>query len=162
MRHAAIFVVALALAACPRSKNDDTTPARVETPKEVIASARGTIESWRQAHQVRSLEALAALYAHDADTVVVQDGQQLVGWTSIESMLKDQLEKFPKVTIRLKDIQVASLGPTAAIATAGMSREVGDETTTVTESGALMIVLRKDGDKWQIVAEHYSHKKGGR
>jgi len=77
-------------------------------------------------------------------------------------MLKDQLEKFPKGTIRLKDIQVASLGPTAATATAGMSREVGDETTTVTESGALMIVLRKDGDKWQIVAEHYSHKKGGR
>ena len=40
-------------------------------------------------------------------------------------------------------------------------REVGDDTTTVTESGALMVVLRKDGDAWVIVAEHYSHKKGG-
>ena len=162
MRHAAIFVVAFALAACPRSKSDDTTPARPQTPKEVIASARGTIEKWRQAYQVRSFETLASLYAHDADTVVVQDGQQIVGWTSVEAMLKDQIEKFPKVTIRLKDIQVASLGPTAATATTGMTREVGDETTTRSESGALMIVLRKDGESWLIVAEHYSHKKGGR
>jgi uncharacterized protein (TIGR02246 family) len=161
MRHAAILVVALALGACPRSKSDDTTPARPATPKEVIASARGVIEKWRQAYQVRSLETLSALYAHDGDVVVVQDGQQLVGWTSVEAMLKDRIERFPKVTIRLKDIQVSSLGPTVATATAGMTREIGDETTTVTESGALMIVLRRDADTWLIVAEHYSHKKGG-
>jgi ketosteroid isomerase-like protein len=161
MRHAAILVVALALGACPRSKSDDTTPVRPETPKEVIAGARGTIEKWRQAYQVRSFETLSSLYAHGNDLVVVQDGQQLVGWSSVEAMIKDRIERFPKITIRLKDIQVASLGPTAATATAGMTREVGDDTTTVTESGALTVVLRKDGDAWVIVAEHYSHKKGG-
>jgi uncharacterized protein (TIGR02246 family) len=161
MRHAAILVLAFVLGACPRSKSDDTTPARPETPKEVIAAARGTIEKWRQAYQIRSFETLSTLYAHAGDLVVVQDGQQLVGWSSVEAMLKDRLERFPKITIRLKDIQVASLGPTAATATAGMTREVGDDTTTVTESGALMVVLRKEGDAWVIVAEHYSHKKGG-
>lgn len=160
MRHAAIFVVAILLAGCPRGQGD-TTPSRPATPKEVVASARATIEQWRQAHQVRSFEALAQLYAKERGLVLVQDGLQLVGWSSIEAMIKDRFEKFPKVHIRLKDIQVASLGPTSATATASMTREIGDEVTTVTESGALTIVLRKDGDRWVIVAEHYSHTKGG-
>ena len=148
------------MAGCPRS-GGDTTPARPLTPKEVVAGARATIEQWRQAYQVRSFEALEKLYAHDVNLVVVQNGQQLVGWTSVEAMMKDRIERFPKITIRLKDIQVASLGPTAATATARMAREVGDEVTTVTESGALTVVLRKEADTWVIVAEHYSHKKGG-
>ncbi len=161
MRHAAIFVAALVLfAGCTRSAAD-TARARPSTPKEVVAGARATIEQWRQAYQIRSFEALEKLYAHDVNLVVVANGQQLVGWTSVEAMIKDRLERFPKVTIRLKDIQVASLGPTAATATAAMSREVGDEVTTVTESGALTVVLRKEADAWVIVAEHYSHKKGG-
>lgn len=160
MRHAAILAVGLLLAACPRN-TAETTPPRTLTPKEVVAGARATIEQWRQAYQVRSFEALAKLYAHELDLVVVQDGQQLVGWSSVEAMLKDRIERFPKITIRLRDITVASLAATAATATASMTREVGDETTTVTESGALTVVLRKEGDLWVIVAEHYSHKKGG-
>jgi uncharacterized protein (TIGR02246 family) len=160
MRHAANLVAAaLLLAGCPRS-GGDTTPARPATPKEVVAGARATVEQWRQAYQVHSFETLEKLYVHDVSLVVVQNGQQLVGWSSVEAMVKDRIERFPKITIRLKDIQVASLGPTAATATAGMTREVGDEVTTVTESGALTLVLRKEGDNWVIVAEHYSHKKG--
>lgn len=161
MRHGAILVAALALAACPRG-GGETTPTRPSTPTEVIAGARGTIEQWRQAYQVRSFDGIAKLYAHETGLVVVYDGQQLVGWTSVEAMVKDRLERFQKIQIRLKDIQVASLGPTAATATAAMTREVGDETTTVTESGALTVVLRKEGETWVIVAEHYSHTKGGR
>lgn len=159
MRHAAILVV-LALAGCPHSKSD-ATPPRPATPKEVIAAGRATIEQWRQSFQVHSVEAVSKLYAHEDTLVVVQDGQPVVGWTSVESMLKDQLEKHPKVLIRLKDIQVTGLGETSATATAAMTREIGDETTTVSESGALTLVLRRDGEVWVIVAEHYSHKKGG-
>jgi ketosteroid isomerase-like protein len=159
MRHAAFFVV-LALAGCPHSKTD-ATPPRPATPKEVIAAGRATIEQWRQSLQVRSFEALAKLYAHEDDLVVVQDGLQLVGWTSVESMLKDQLEKHTKIVIRLKDMQVMSLGQTAATVTAAMSREIGDETTTVSENGTLTVVLRRDGDTWLIVTEHYSHRKVG-
>src|SRR5689334_19184687 len=88
MRHVAIFVVALALSACPRS-GGDTTPARPATPKEVVAAARATVEQWRQAYEVRSFDALAKLYAHDLDLVVVQDGVPLIGWQSVEGMLKD-------------------------------------------------------------------------
>lgn len=158
MKHAAIFVVALAIAGCTHS--GPATPTRPSTPKEVVAGARATIEQWRQAYQVRSFETLARLYDHTLDLVVVQDGQPLVGWTSVEGMLKDRFARFKDIQIRLKDIQVASLGPTAATATAAMTRELGDGVTTISESGALTVVLRKEGDLWLIVAEHYSYKRG--
>ena len=161
MRHAAIVValVALVIGGCPRGKTESTPP-RPATPKEVVASARATIEQWRQAYEVRSFEALAKLYAHDIDLVVVQDGVPTVGWNSVEAMLKDRLNRNKKIVIRLKDIQVSSLGATGATATAAMTREIGDEITTVTEGGALTIVLRRDGENWLIVAEHYSYKRG--
>jgi ketosteroid isomerase-like protein len=160
MKHAAILVVALILTGCPRGAAE-TTPTRPSTPKEVLAGARATIEQWRQAYQVRSFEALAKLYAHELELVVVQDGQPLVGWSSVESMLKDRLARYKDVQVRLKDIQVTALGGTAATATAAMTRELGDGVTTVSEGGALTVVLRKEGDLWLIVAEHYSNKRGG-
>jgi ketosteroid isomerase-like protein len=124
-----------------------------------VAGARATIEQWRQSYQVRSFESLARLYDHTLDLVVVQDGQAIVGWTSVEGMLKDRFARFKDIQIRLKDIQVASLGGTAAVATASMTRELGDGVTTITESGALTVVLRKEGDIWVIVSEHYSYKR---
>jgi ketosteroid isomerase-like protein len=159
MRHVAFLVVALAIAGCPRG-GSDTTPSRLATPKEVVAGARAAIEQWRQAYEVRSIEALEKLYAHNLDVVVVQDGLPIVGWTSVDGMLRDRIARYKKITIRLKDIQVQSLGDTSAVATAAMTREQGDEITTVTEYGALTIVLRKDGDRWLIVTEHYSYKRG--
>jgi ketosteroid isomerase-like protein len=74
-------------------------------------------------------------------------------------MLKDRFARFKDIQIRLKDIQVASLGGTAAVATAAMTRELGDGVTTITEAGALTVVLRKEGDIWVIVSEHYSYKR---
>jgi len=158
MKHAAIFVVALAVAGC--THNGPAAPTKPSTPKEVVAGARATIEQWRQAYQVRSFEALTKLYDHSLDLVVVQDGQVLVGWTSVQGMLQDRFARFKDIQIRLKDIQVASLGGTAATATAAMTRELGDGVTTISESGALTVVLRKEGDIWVIVTEHYSYKKG--
>ena len=76
-------------------------------------------------------------------------------------MLKDRLVRYKQIVVRLKDIQVQSLGTNAATATAAMTREQGDGITTVTEYGALTVVLRKEGDTWLIVSEHYSYKRGG-
>ena len=120
MSRAAIALVVLLLAACPRG--GDQTPARPATPKEVVAGARATIEQWRQAYEVRSFEALAKLYAHDLDLVVVQDGEPVFGWSSVENMLKDRLTRYPDIHVRLKDIQVQSLAPTVSVATAVMTR----------------------------------------
>src|SRR5690349_15541844 len=158
MKHAAIFVVvALALAGCPHG--NEAVQTHPSTPKETVAGARATIEQWRQAYQVKSFDALSKLYVHSLELVVVQDGLPLVGWTSVEGMLKDRFARYKDVVIRLKDIQVTALDGTAAVATASMTRELGDGVTTITESGALTVVLRKEGDLWLIVAEHYSYKR---
>jgi ketosteroid isomerase-like protein len=156
----AIVLVALVLGAgCPKSKAEDTTPSKPATPKEVVAAGRATIEQWRQAYEVRSIDALAKLYTHDLDTVVVQDGQTLIGWSSVEGMLKDRIARSKQIHVRLKDIQVTSLSAEAAFAVATMTRELSDGTTSVSENGALTLVLRHDADAWRIVAEHYSYKR---
>jgi len=132
-----------------------------QTPNEVVTAARGTIEQWRQAYQIKGFDVLEGLYSHEPQLVFVNDGRLLIGWPSVEAMIKDRLARYQKIVIRLKDINVVSLGPTAATATAVMTRELGDEVTMVTEYGALTMVLRRDGEKWLIVTEHYSYKKAG-
>ncbi len=129
------------------------------TPTEVVAAAKATIEQWRQAYEIRSVEALFQLYARNVDLVVVQEGTTFLGWSSVEAMLKDRIARTGAIIIRLKDMQVSSLSPDVAFAFATMTRELTFEATTVTESGTLTLVLRKQGDKWMITSEHYSYKR---
>ena len=160
MRHAAaVAFVLCALAGCPAPKPTSTTPAASLAPKEVVAAAKGTVEQWRQAYEVRSFDALAKLYAHELDVVLVHDGLPLVGWSTIEPVLRERLAKAKEIHVRLKDVTVTSLGSTGAAALATMTREISDGTTTVTENGALTLVLRRGADGWQIVQEHYSYKR---
>lgn len=160
MRHAAILVAALVLAGCP-SGGADAVPQRPATPPEVLTAARGTIEQWRQAYQIRGIDALIKLYAHEAQLVLVHEGRVMVGWASVEAMIKDRLARYQKIVIRLKDINVVALSESSATATAVMTREIGDEVTMVTESGVLTMVLRRDNGQWVIVTEHYSYRKAG-
>jgi ketosteroid isomerase-like protein len=159
MRHAVALAIALLAAGCPHGNATSTTPAGEAAPKDVVAAATGTIEQWRQAYEVRSFDALAKLYVHDNDTVVVQNGLPLIGWPTIEAMLKDRFAHAKEVHVRLKDITVTSLAPTAASAIATMTREISDGTTTVTENGALTLVLKQTTAGWKIVSEHYSYKR---
>jgi ketosteroid isomerase-like protein len=159
MRHAAIFVAALALAGCPKGERE-TMPARPASPPDVLSAARGTIEQWRQAYQIKGLDVLSGLYAHEPELVLVHDGRAHVGWASVEALLKDRLARYLKIVIRLKDINVVPLGATGATATASITRELGDDVTTIMETGALTMVLRRDGERWVIVTEHYSYRRG--
>jgi ketosteroid isomerase-like protein len=160
MRHAVAVAIALVIAGCAQPKAADTTPARV-TPKDVVAAAKGAVEQWRQAYEVRSEDALARLYVHSDELVVVQDGVPVVGWIAIDPMLKDRLSHAKEIHIKLKDVRVTSLGETGAVAVATMTREISDGVTTVTENGALTLALRRGADGWQIVQEHYSYKRPG-
>src|SRR5579862_5895920 len=133
-------LLACALAGCPSQPPVVTAPVKDPTPRQVIVATRGAIEEWRQAYEVRSMDALAKLYAHDLDTVLVQDGVTLIGWSSIEGTLKDRLARAKEIHIRLKEVQVAAVGPAGAFAVVRMTREIGDGVTTVTENGALTLV----------------------
>jgi ketosteroid isomerase-like protein len=157
------LVLAALLAACPRAKPAVVeTPARELTPKEVTIATRGAIEQWRQAYEIRSIDALEKLYSHDPDIVLVGDGVTLIGWSSVDGMLKDRIARAKEIHIRLKEIQVTSVAPTAAFGVATMTRELTDGVTTVTEYGSLTLVFRKDPNAgWLIVGEHYSYKRPG-
>lgn len=128
-------------------------------PRDVDGAARSTLERWRQAYELRSLPGLEALYARDVDLVVIREGVALLGWSSVEAMLKDRLVRAPSIRIRLKDIGVVGLGPDVASLVATMTRESSDGATAITENGTLSLILRKIGDTWVIVHEHFSYKR---
>lgn len=161
MRYALLLLVVAA--SCAHQKTPDTVvETKVETPREVTVATRGAIEQWRQAYEIRSIDALEKLYSHDVDIVLVNDGVTLIGWSSVDGMLKDRVARAKEIHIRLKEIQVTSVAPTAAFGVATMTRELSDGVTTVTEYGSLTLVFRKDPNAgWLIVGEHYSYKRPG-
>lgn len=158
MTRTVLAVLVLVVASCAHGTRPPAAPA---APPDVVAAARGAIEQWREAYEVRSVDALAKLYEHGNDVVVVQDGTPHVGWPAVQAMLQDRLARAKEVHVRLVGVQVRSLCPTAATALATMTREIGDGVTTATEQGALTLVLHKDGGTWKIAVEHYSYKRPG-
>ncbi len=163
---AAAIAVALlcAAAGCPGKgaggAGDGTGPDTASrTPAEVVEAGQRLVESWRQGYEVRSLEALAPLYAQDLDLVLVAQGQVQLGWTAVESYLSAELAA-KEIHIRLDDVQVAALGAGAAVVTAMMTRESSDGVASVSERGALTLALRAQTDgRWVIVSEHYSYPR---
>jgi SnoaL-like domain len=89
--------------------------------------------------------------------VLVQEGAQTRGWTAISTLLTARLAGAKDVRVRLKDVMVAPLGEGGASLAAGMTREISDGITTVTEEGALTLTLRNAAGEWVIVTEHYSY-----
>jgi len=150
------LLAVVAGAGCPPRP---TAAPLAEPPADVVAAVKGTIEQWRQAYEVRSMDTLARLYAHEPGLSLVTDGTLQLGWVSIEAALGARIAHATAIRVRLKDVQVAALGPAAAVATAAMARESTDGATTVAEIGVLTLVLRKDDPGWVIVAEHYSYKR---
>lgn len=159
LRCLVIAAVALGALGCPAHSQVDVASPSARTPKEVVAAAKATIEQWRQAYEIRSIEALGKLYAHDVDLVVVQQGTPYLGWPSVKAMLEDRLARAEAIRMRLKDVQVISLSPDVASALATMTREQTQGATTITESGTLTLVLRQQDGAWLITSEHYSYKR---
>jgi uncharacterized protein (TIGR02246 family) len=157
MRIALLLVVA---AACHRQVQSPAAPVpREPMPRDAAGQIRQAIDAWRAAYEGRNADALEALYTHDADTIVVTDGVPFIGWPSVDPALRDRMANTPEIHIRLKEVQIAALAPTAAVAIATMTRDTGDGTTSVHEYGALTLVFHKSDAGWQIAAEHYSYKR---
>lgn len=154
-----VITLAILVAGCPKGGSQEPVAPSAVTPKEVVTAVKATVEQWRQGYEVRSVETLAKLYAHDVDVVVVQEGQTMIGWSSVEAYLKDRIARAGQIHIRLKDVSVVALGLEAASVTATMNRELSEGTTTVTENGTLTLVVRRTADGWVISSEHYSYKR---
>lgn len=160
MKPTAIFALAIAGAAgCAGGHGPTAVAPSGAAPTEVVAAAKATIEQWRQATEVRSPDALEKLYAHDLDVVIVQEGTAHLGWSDVKTVIDERVGMASAIHVRLKDVQVASVAPTAATAVAQMTREITTGTTAVTETGTLTLVLRHDAAGWVITSEHYSYKR---
>lgn len=165
MRIVIALVVVVALVACggggTRKVGSGGGGGRGErTPEKAASNARGIVEQWRQAWQVRSVQALGKLYPHDLDVVVVEQGRAQLGWTPVETWLSTKMSGAKTVIIELDDLQVFMLGDGAAAASATMRREISDGVTSTKETGVITWALREESDgTWRIVSEHYSYSR---
>jgi len=154
-----IALLLVAAAACHPPAAAPVVPVRPPLPRDAAGQVRQAIEDWRAAYEHRDPDALEALYAHDADTMLVSDGVPFIGWASVDPALRDRIANTREVHIRLKEVQISALAPSAAVGIATMTRDSGDGVTSVHEVGALTLVFQKLEAGWRIVAEHYSYRR---
>jgi ketosteroid isomerase-like protein len=151
-------LVALALgAACHPAPATTTPTAAPPTPVEVESAVKSRIEQYRQGYEVRSLDALAPLYSKTDDLSITVQGHTVRGWTRAQELLGGFLTKAVTFKVRVSELQVIALGDAGALATMSVHRSYGDGVTTVDEMGTLLLVFRRSGEDWLIVAESYSY-----
>jgi ketosteroid isomerase-like protein len=156
----ALGLAALGGAACQSKSNTLASPSACAAPvtsTEVVAAGKQALEQYRQAFEVRSLEALAPLYEHIDSLVVVQQGNPVVGWAEHESRLTSLFSTATDIRVKVKDVTVTALGADGVVVNATMSRELADGVTRLEDSGPLTLVLRRVGGRWRIASEHYSY-----
>jgi ketosteroid isomerase-like protein len=159
MKRIAFALVLMVVAAgCPAAQSKGPVePAAPPTSEEVVTAIKARLEQYRQAYEVRSMEAIEPLYAHDDSLVVTAQGKTQHGWMQVQEQLGGFLEKCVLFKVRMSDVAVTALGDGGALATATLHRTYGDGVKTVDEIGTLMLVFRRAGSDWLIVAEHYSY-----
>lgn len=151
------LIVLACVTGCGGSQAAPTAPGS-GTPGDVTQAARAVVEQWRQAWEVRSVEALGKLYPHDLDVILVEQGRAQLGWTPIELYLSTRLGAAKDVHVKIDDLQVYAAGASGAAASATITREISDGVTTTKETGVITWTLRAESDgTWRIIAEHYSY-----
>lgn len=153
-----LALVVAGLCACGAGKTPaKPEPAEVATPESVVQAAKGVVEKYRQAYQVRSMDALAELYSQTTDLVVVHQGQAHRGWNGVSEYLRGLIGGASEVRVKLAAVEVTAVDQGAAVS-AEMARSVSDGVTTVEENGVLTLTIRLEGERWVIVHEHFSYR----
>ncbi len=161
--HRLVFasLLLLGMVACHAAPLATTPEAPPPTPVQVDAAVKSRIEQYRQGYEVRSLDALAPLYSQTEDLTITVQGRTQHGWTQAQEALSSFLTKAVMVKVRVTDLKVVALGDAGALATMSVHRSFGDGVTTVDEVGTLLLVFRRVGEEWKIVAEHFSYAPTG-
>ncbi|ACY14793.1 YybH family protein [Haliangium ochraceum] len=144
------------LGACGGSSPELEAP-QASAPAPVAASAQAVLEQYRQGFEVRSIEALRPLYSASPTLVRVWQGRRVDGWDAVERDLLLMFQRAQSVKLRVAASQVMMLGDDGALITANLTRSVGDGVTTVQVEGVLTLAVRREGERWLIVGEHFSH-----
>lgn len=154
-----IAALLLAVGGCAsRGAPPPQAPAVEPVPASVQEAVRGVIEQYRQAYEVRSPEALLPLYIQSPDLVMVRQGRPMVGWDQVQDYLTSLMARAKEIQLEIEDVRIIPLGQSGAVVTARVARTVHDSATAVREEGVLTLVLRRDGERWVIASEHFSHQ----
>lgn len=135
-------------------------PVQAAVPENVARAIEGAVEQYRQAYEVHSVDALGEIFIHNLDAVSVYQGRAHYGWSQIQADQGKRLKDVTKVRMTITDLSIQALGPDTAVASAGLERTIGDDSSTVTERGALTLVFHKIEDRWMVAAEHFSYTTG--
>jgi ketosteroid isomerase-like protein len=138
-----------------------STPAAPQTaapaPGGAAEAARAVLEQYRQAHEVRSVEALDPLYLPGPELVRVWQGQRTAGWDTARAELGALFNRSRSVKLRVDQVVVHELGADGVVLVADASRTVADGVTSVRVDGVLTLILRRQDQRWLIVSEHFSY-----
>lgn len=151
------LILALLLAACGGSQPAPATPTVPQTPEATVIQVQGLIEQWRQAHEVRSVDAISGLYANTSQVEAIHQGRRVRGWPNLRDAITSFFAAHAQIKVLVADLVVVAFAGEGAIATANVTRRYGDGVTTVEEAGAMLWILSRTGDAWKIVGESWSY-----
>jgi hypothetical protein len=151
-----------AVAACGGSPAPTAAPpAPAPMSRDAAEGARAVLEQYRQAHEVRSVEALDPLYLTTPELVRVWQGQRTTGWDTARTELAGLFNRAQGIKLRVEQVTVHAIGPgdepTGAVVVADVSRTVSDGVTSVRVDGVLTLVLQRADQRWLIASEHFSY-----
>jgi uncharacterized protein (TIGR02246 family) len=157
--------LACAAGACGGSSSPAPPPAAPQAAAPISGdaaeAAQAVLEQYRQAHEVRSVEALDPLYLATPELVRVWQGQRTAGWDTARAELAALFNRAQGIKLRVDQVAVQALGPDGApeaiIVVANVSRTVSEGVTSVRVDGVLTLVLRRQDQRWLIASEHFSH-----
>jgi ketosteroid isomerase-like protein len=139
--------------AAPAASTASTPP----TPADIRQAALAVLEQYRQAHEVRSVEALDPLYLASPELVRVWQGERTTGWDAVRDQLGALFNRARDIKLRVDQPTVLALGDGGAVVVANAARTVAEGVTSVRVEGVLTLVLRREEQRWRIASEHFSY-----
>jgi uncharacterized protein (TIGR02246 family) len=133
------------------------SPEAPDPAGDPVADVLRAVEQWRTVYESRDLAAMSQLYDHGEDVTCIAQGKRARGWSEVENQLHGVLTNAKEIHLKLDQVQVSRVAPGATVVTATAARDVSDGVTTVTEAGAVTLVLRFSDGRWLITSEHYSY-----
>lgn len=127
-------------------------------PPALATQAKGLIEQYRQAWEVKSLDALSALYVRTVDVSLVVGGEALLGWTAIEERYKAALAASAVFKLRIEPVAVTAVDQGGVAVVAKVSRIYGDDVTKTEDRELVTFVLTPVEGKLAILVEHRSRE----
>src|SRR5689334_22615489 len=159
MRLNALSILLVAAVGCGGGKAPEKPePVKVATPADVQEAAKGVVEKYRQAYEVRSKDALADLYSQTVDVVLVHQGKDSHGWAGVSAYLDDLLARAKEVHVKITMVAITAIGNSGAAISGEMIRSISDGEAAVEEKGVLTLTIRREGEKWVVVHEHFSYR----